>query len=93
MSKKIFFFDSFLISKFFLSGKSTFSSDDIFLLCKVCNNSFDERSKIIWKRFLHTILWKEFFCYKIILKLNQLNNSQKIVKIVGRTLIEPTHES
>ena len=32
------------------------------------------------------------FCYKII-KVLQLNHSQKIVLIVGRTLIEPTHES
>ena len=37
--KKIFFFRFVLV--IFLSDKSTFSSDYIFLLCKVCNNSFD----------------------------------------------------
>ena len=79
-------------SNFFL-GKSTFSSDDIFLLCQVCNNSFDQRSKIISNSFSGKQFFKKvIFCCKII-KVLQLNHSQKIVTIVGRTLIEPTHES
>ena len=88
----LFFLDSFLNSNFF-SGKSTFSSDDIFLLCQVCNNSFDQRSKIISNSFSGKQFFKKvIFCYKII-KVLQLNHSQKIVTTVGRTLIETTHES
>ena len=54
----LFFLDSFLNSNFF-SGKSTFSSDDIFLLCQVCNNSFDQRTKIISNPFSGIYLFKK----------------------------------
>ena len=82
-----------IVNSNFFWGKSTFSSDDIFLLCQVCNNSFDQRSKIISNSFSGKQFFKKvIFCCKII-KVLQLNHSQKIVTIVGRTLIEPTHES
>ena len=83
-----FLFDSFLNSDFFRVKKSTFSSDDLFL-CLVCNSSFDQRSKIISNPFSSLQFFKKgyFFCYKII-KVLQLNHSQKIVTFVGWTLLK-----
>ena len=56
-----FFFYSFLTSDF--------SSDNIFLLCQLCNNRFDQRSKIILNPFSGIQFFeKAIFCYKIIVQ-------------------------
>ena len=61
----LFSFFRFGLNSDFFSGKSLFSSDDIFLLCQVCNNSFDQKNKIISNPFWHAIVKKLFFCCEI----------------------------
>ena len=65
----------------------------LYLFCvKYVTTARAKEARNIYCSFAYSSLERLFYCYKII-KVLQLNHSQKKVLIVGRKLIEPTPES